>query len=204
MVLALFLAEGLVAFCALAFEVVAARLVAPHAGMSTDTWTAIIAAFLLALAAGNAIGGVLAGRGDRAVLLRWAALATAAGGVTVAVVPFFMDAWDAWVLAPAPSALWRVVVFVAVPCIPAGVLFGIAPPLLMMVLISRGGPAFQVGAMYAAGAAGSVLGVLSALWLLLDVLGVRMSLVAVGASGLAAAALMATLSLRSPRRLVTS
>jgi len=176
-----FLAEGLVAFCALAFEVIAARLVAPHAGKSTDTWTAIIAACLLALAAGNAVGGVLAGRGDRAASLRWASLATLAGGVTVAVVPFVMGAWDALVLAPAPSALWRAVVFVAAPCIPAGVLFGIAPPLLMMVLISRGGPAFQVGAMYAAGAAGSVLGVLSALWLLLDVLGVRTSLLAVGA-----------------------
>jgi len=204
MVLALFLAEGLVAFCALAFEVIAARLVAPHAGMSTDTWTAIIAAFLLALAAGNAVGGVLAGRGDRAASLRWASLATLAGGVTVAVVPFVMGAWDALVLAPAPSALWRAVVFVAAPCIPAGVLFGIAPPLLMMVLISRGGPAFQVGAMYAAGAAGSVLGVLSALWLLLDVLGVRTSLLAVGALALAAAALMAALSLCPQRRLATS
>ena len=204
MVLALFLAEGLVAFCALAFEVIAARLVAPHAGMSTDTWTAIIAAFLLALAAGNAVGGVLAGRGDRAASLRWASLATLAGGVTVAAVPFVMGAWDALVLAPAPSALWRAVVFVAAPCIPAGVLFGIAPPLLMMVLISRGGPAFQVGAMYAAGAAGSVLGVLSALWLLLDVLGVRTSLLAVGALALAAAALMAALSLGPQRRLATS
>ncbi len=171
--------------------------------MSTDTWTAIIAACLLALAAGNAVGGVLAGRGDRAASLRWASLATLAGGVTVAVVPFVMGAWDALVLAPAPSALWRAVVFVAAPCIPAGVLFGIAPPLLMMVLISRGGPAFQVGAMYAAGA-GSVLGVLSALWLLLDVLGVRTSLLAVGALALAAAALMAALSLCPQRRLATS
>lgn len=200
MVPALFLAEGLVAFCALAFEVIAARLVAPYAGMSTDTWTAIIAAFLLALAVGNAIGGVLAGRGDRALLLRWAAVTTAAGGITVATAPFVMEAWDALVLAPAPSALWRVVIFVAAPCIPAGVLFGIAPPLLMISLISSGGPAFRVGAMYAAGAAGSVFGVLSALWLLLDILGVRMSLVAVGAFALATAALIAALSMRLRRR----
>jgi MFS family permease len=204
MVLALFLAEGLVAFCALAFEVIAARLVAPHAGMSTDTWTAIIAAFLLALAAGNAVGGRLAERGGRAVLLRRAALATAAGGIAVAGVPLFIEEWDALVLAPAPLVLWRVVVFVAAPCIPAGVLFGIAPPLLMMSLIAHGGPAVRVGAMYAAGAAGSVLGVLSALWLLLDRFGVRMSLVAVGALALAAAALMAALSMGPQRRLAAS
>lgn len=204
MVLALFIAEGLVAFCALAFEVIAARLVAPYAGMSTDTWTAIIAAFLLALALGNAIGGALAADGRSAVLLKLAALATAAGGVTVVMAPFFIQPWDALVLAPAPSALWRVVLFVAAPCIPAGVLFGIAPPLLMMCLISRGGPASRIGAMYAAGAAGSVLGVLSALWLLLDMLGVRISLVAVGILALAAAALMAVMSLCPQHRVVAS
>ena len=41
MLAVLILAEGLTAFCALGFEVAMARLVAPHAGMSTDTWTAI-------------------------------------------------------------------------------------------------------------------------------------------------------------------
>ncbi|MGB3866010.1 MAG: fused MFS/spermidine synthase, partial [Xanthobacteraceae bacterium] len=60
MLAVLILAEGLTAFCALGFEIAMARLVAPHAGMSTDTWTAIIAAFLLALALGNHVGGRVA------------------------------------------------------------------------------------------------------------------------------------------------
>ena len=50
MLAVLILAEGLTAFSALGFEIAMARLVAPHAGMSTDTWTAIIPAFLYYLA----------------------------------------------------------------------------------------------------------------------------------------------------------
>lgn len=197
MIAALFLAEGLVAFCALAFEVIAARLVAPYAGMSTDTWTAIIAAFLIALALGNRIGGSLAARRTPEDMVRQAALATAAGGVAVMVTPFVMEIWDAAVLAPAPATLWRVVIFAAVPCIPAGILFGIAAPLLMMCVLSWSRHGVPVGLMYAAGAAGSVLGVLAALWLLLDSLGVRTSLLVIGTVALANAALMLALSRRA-------
>ncbi len=196
-VVALCLAEGLVAFCALAFEVIAARLLAPYAGMSTDTWTSIIAAFLLAMALGNRIGGSLAEKGDIRQTLRCAALATAAGGIAVAAAPLLVAPWDAWVLAPAPSALWRVVLFTAAPCIPAGILFGIAAPLLMMSMLTlAGGHGRMIGAMYAAGAAGSVAGVLAALWVLLDGFGVRVSLAMVGMLSLANAVLIGTVALR--------
>jgi predicted membrane-bound spermidine synthase len=63
----LLLAEAAVAFAALSFELTAARLVAPHAGLSTDTWTAVIAAFLAALALGNLAGGPLAARRSRSL-----------------------------------------------------------------------------------------------------------------------------------------
>ena len=189
------LAEGLVAFCALAFEVIAARLIAPHAGMSTDTWTAIIGAFLLALALGNRIGGALAASDSPAILLRRASLAAACGGLAVTVAPFAMPAWDGLVLASAPTALWRIVLFAAIPCIPAGLCFGIATPLLMMsVLRATDARGAFAGAMYAAGAAGSVAGVLAALWLLLDQFGVRASLVAIGALAGADALLLLMLS----------
>ncbi len=195
-VVSLCLAEGLVAFCALAFEVIAARLLAPYAGMSTDTWTSIIGAFLLAIALGNRIGGALAAKGDIQQTLRYAALATAAGGIAVAAAPMLIGPWDAWILAPAPSTLWRVVLFTAVPCIPAGILFGIAAPLLMVsVLTAGGGHGRTIGAMYAAGAAGSVAGVLAALWLLLDGFGVRGSLAMIGMLSLANAAMIAAVAL---------
>jgi predicted membrane-bound spermidine synthase len=197
MALVVCLAEGLVAFCALAFEIIAARLLAPYAGMSTDTWTAIIAAFLLAMALGNRIGGILAAKGDSRRMLHCAALAAAGGGLAVAVMPFLVGPWDAWVLAPAPTTFWRVVLFTMAPCIPAGMLFGIATPLLMMSALSVGGGHGRViGAVYAAGAAGSVAGVLLAQWLLLDVAGVRAALATIGLVSLLNAAMMVALAMR--------
>jgi hypothetical protein len=50
-----------------------------------------------------------------------------------------------------------------------------------------------VGLVYAAGAAGSVLGVLAVLWLLLDTLGVRGAMLAIGILSLANGALLAAL-----------
>jgi predicted membrane-bound spermidine synthase len=83
MLAGIILAEGVVAFCSLAFEVIVVRLVAPYAGMSTDTWTAIIAAFLLALALGNRLGGRVESLCDQSSNLALAALAKARGGVEV-------------------------------------------------------------------------------------------------------------------------
>ena len=195
-----FLAETLVAFSALAFEVIAARMIAPYAGMSTDTWTTIIAAFLLALALGNWIGGLLATNRHLSAMLQCAALAIVAGGVAVAGVPLMLAGWDGLILAPAPSELWRVVLFAAAPCIPAGVCFGIATTLLMVSVLSlSGGRGIVVGGMYAAGAVGSVLGVLAALWLMLDGLGVRASLFNIGILCCANAVLVLLLSARKPQ-----
>jgi predicted membrane-bound spermidine synthase len=196
MLIAVWLAEGLVAFCALAFEVVAARLLAPHVGMSTDTWTSIIGAFLFAMALGNRIGGSLAANGDVRFMLRCAVLAVAAGGLAVAAAPVLIAPWDALILAPAPSSFWRVVLFAAVPCIPAGMMFGIATPLLMMSVVTvTGGRGRVIGAMYAAGAAGSVAGVLAALWVMLDGLGVRASLEMIGAMSLVNALLIVAVAM---------
>ncbi len=192
MLFVLFLTEGLTAFCVLAYEVSVARLVAPHAGMSTDTWTAIIAAFLLALAVGHRIGGALATGAEIARMLRHAALASGGAGLAMAATPLLMPAWDGLVLAAAPLEPWRIVLFSALPCIPAGLLLGIVTPPLMTVaiLVSRGrGPV--VGAMVAAGAAGSVAGVLVVQWLLLDTLGTRATVLAVSLLAMANAALIA-------------
>ena len=198
------LAEGVVAFCALSFEVIVARVVAPYAGMSTDTWTTIIASFLLALALGNRTGGVLAMGRDHPSKLRLAALAIAAGAIWVAVTPPVAQAWDMLVLAPSPTTLWRVVLFAAMPCIPAGFLFGLAAPLLMLSVLGEGaGQGPRAGLIHAAGAAGSVLGVLAALWLLLDGLGVQGSLLLVAAIALWSAGLLLSFAGR-PRRIAAA
>lgn len=194
MMIALLLAESLTAFCALAFEVAVTRLVAPHAGMSIDTWTAIISAFLLALAFGHQIGGWIATGASLPRMLGLASLAAVAAGVYATLTPLIVTSLDRIVLAPAPTEVWRVVLLAGLPCIPAGLLFGIVTPLLMTGAITiarqRG---IIVGVVYAAGAAGSVLGVLAVLWLLLDTLGVRGAMLAVGILSLANGLLLAVL-----------
>jgi len=192
--IAVLLAESLIAFCALAFEVAVTRLVAPHAGMSIDTWTAIISAFLLALALGHQIGGWIATGASLKRMFGLASFAAVAAGVYVALTPLIVSALDQVVLVPAPTEVWRIVLLAGLPCIPAGLLFGIVTPLLMTIALAitrqRG---IIVGLVYAAGAAGSVLGVLAVLWLLLDALGVRGSMLAIGVLSLANGALLAVL-----------
>lgn len=195
MMIVLFLAESLTAFCALAFEVAVTRLVAPHAGMSIDTWTAIISAFLLALALGHQIGGWIATGASLRRMLGVASSAAVAAGIYVSLTPSIIVFWNEIVLAPAPTALWRIVLLAGLPCIPAGLLFGIVTPLLMTCAIAMASKrGIVIGLVYAAGAAGSVLGVLAVLWLLLDTFGVRGTMLAVGVLSIASGMLLAALS----------
>jgi MFS family permease len=195
----LVLAEAAVAFVALAFEVIAARLVAPFAGMSTDTWTTIIAAFLLALALGNLVGGRIAARGDAARGLRAAAVACVLAAVAMVAVAAGMAAWDALALAPSPLSLWRLVAFASLPFVPAGFCLGVATPLLVTAAIAAvRHKGRMAGIMLAAGAAGSVAGVIAALWFLLDDLGIDASVKTLAAMLGANALLIASLA-RKPR-----
>lgn len=201
MMIVLFLAESLTAFCALAFEVAVTRLVAPHAGMSIDTWTAIISAFLLALALGHQIGGWIATGASSRRMLNVASLAAITAGIYVAFTPSIIAFWNEIILAPAPTALWRIVLLAGLPCIPAGLLFGIVTPLLMTCAIAMASKrGIVIGLVYAAGAAGSVLGVLAVLWTLLDTFGVRGTMLAVGTLSVASGALLAVLSVATNAR----
>jgi MFS family permease len=194
---AVLLAEGLIAFCALAFEIAVARLVAPWAGMSTDTWTAIIAAFLLAWALGHGLGGRIAARGRG--LLMPAALTATLGAAAIAFTPAILPAWDALILAPAPLATWRIAAFAGAPPIPAGFCLGVTTPLLRAAVVRLApGSGMAIGAAVAAGAGGSVLGALAASWLLLDGLGLRITFMSIGLIALAAATLL--LFIAYPRR----
>ncbi|MGX9391744.1 fused MFS/spermidine synthase [Nitrobacteraceae bacterium UC4446_H13] len=191
MLAVLILAEGLTAFCALGFEIAMARLVAPHAGMSTDTWAAIIAAFLLALALGHHHGGRIAGTSGIRQGLCAAAGAVVAAACAIAVTPFAIPWWDAAILSPAPSDLWRIVAFVALPCLPAGFLLGVASPLLMTGALALSKRHAIAGLVYGAGATGSICGVLCVLWFGLDALGVRGTMLAIALVALALAATIA-------------
>jgi len=199
MLAVLILAEGLTAFCALGFEIAMARLVAPHAGMSTDTWTAIIAAFLLALALGNHAGGRFAAASGMRGRLSVAAGAMLAAALAIAVAPLAMPWWDTAILSAASAAPWRIVVFAALPCLPAGLALGVATPLLMTAALALAKSQVVAGLVYGAGATGSVCGVLCVLWWWLDALGTRATLLTIAMVALALAATIAAAALTRPR-----
>ncbi|MBN9438023.1 fused MFS/spermidine synthase [Bosea sp. (in: a-proteobacteria)] len=200
MIHALLLAEALIASCALAFETAAARLVAPYAGMSTDSWTAIIAGFLLSWALGNHVGGRCSAGGAQRSLCR-AAAAVAGAAAMVAATPLLLPALDSWLVASDPVARWRLALFAALPTLGPGFLFGIAPPLVMLAIIRHsGGHGALVGIANAAGAAGSAAGAVAVLWLGLDWLGTRGTCLAIAALGLVTAALLMATAFRADTR----
>ena len=49
-------------FCVMIVELIAARLLAPHIGVSLYTWTSIIGIILAGIALGNYLGGKIADR----------------------------------------------------------------------------------------------------------------------------------------------
>ena len=195
----LLLAEAAVAFATLSFELTAARLVAPFAGLSTDTWVAIIAAFLAALALGNVAGGTIASRFEPRRGLHAAAVASVAGAAAIAVVPILLPLWSAVLLASPPFGLARLGAFAAFPFMPAGFLLGVATPLLAAAAIAgveRTGRV--IGLFYAAGAGGSFVGALATLWVLHDRFGLRITVAALAIGLIVNAALI--LGLAQPER----
>ena len=187
------------AFATLSFELTAARLVAPFAGLSTDTWVAIIAAFLAALALGNIAGGAIAARAGPRRGLHAAAVACVAGAGAIALVPMLLPHWSAALLSVPPFGMARLVTFAAVPFMPAGFLLGVATPLLAtaaIVAMERSGRV--IGLFYAAGAGGSFVGALTTLWILHDRFGLRITVAALAIGLIVNAALI--LGIAQPER----
>lgn len=70
-----------IGFCLLAYELVAARLLAPYIGSSIYVWTSVIGVIILALSLGYAFGGWLADRRVRQADISFLLLFSAAGAV---------------------------------------------------------------------------------------------------------------------------
>lgn len=68
-----------IGFCLLAYELAAARLLAPFIGSSVYVWTSVIGVIILALSLGYAFGGWLADKRVKAVDVAFLLLAAAAG-----------------------------------------------------------------------------------------------------------------------------
>jgi predicted membrane-bound spermidine synthase len=177
---------------ALIVEIVAGRMLAPHVGMSLYTWTAIIAVVLAGLSIGHWIGGLLAApQVTHRRALRGIALALLLAGLTAAGAAPLLT-WLAAMLGGENTAPLLLIVLLAAGVFLLPSLFvGIVSPVLTKLAIDDA-PAQQgpiIGRMFALGAAGSILGTLSAGYLFIAWIGSSGTMLAVAALYLVFAAL---------------
>lgn len=162
----------------LVLEIVAGRLIAPYAGMSLYTWTAIIGVILAGLSLGNWVGGVWADRGAGESA---AGIALAVGGLScLAILPILL------MVAPliqdsALNLLSASLLFVLSLFFVPAVLLGIVTPLLTTLALrldTRRG--HVVGRMHALAALGSIAGTFLAGFWLVQTFGTRNTVVGSG------------------------
>jgi len=72
-------------FCVMVIELIAARILAPHIGVSLYTWTSIIGVILAGIALGNYLGGKIADRYPSYLVL--VAIFLFGGLLTIAILP---------------------------------------------------------------------------------------------------------------------
>ena len=155
----------------LVLEIVAARLIAPHVGVSLYTWSAVIGIVLAGLSVGNALGGAWADR---------RATAGAAGGVLmVAGLAALVIPWLLWLAAGTLqryelSILGTSLVLVLALFLLPAILIGVVTPLLTTLALRHSlRTGHIVGMMHALGATGSIIGTFAAAWWLIPALGSR-------------------------------
>lgn len=164
-------AQAVISAASLVVEIVAGRMLAPYVGMSLYTWTSVIAVVLAGFSAGHWWGGRLAEKPrDRALV--WVGRALLAGAITTAGAVLILP----WVAEPVLRVLtqpvWGITGVTALVFFLPSFFAGVPAPVLTQVAVvttTRTGPA--LGAMFAAGAVGAILGTLLAGFVFISWLG---------------------------------
>jgi len=172
--------QATVAAASLVVEIVAGRMLAPYVGMSLYTWTSIIAVVLAGFSAGHWVGGRLAELPpDQALRANgWALLAAA---LTTGGALFLLRGMAGPVITTVDHPVAVIVVLTTLVFFLPSFFAGIPAPILSHVAVlrhpDRAGRA--LGAMFAAGAWGAILGTLAAGFVFISWLGSTGTLVVV-------------------------
>jgi spermidine synthase len=154
--------QATVSAASMVVEIVAGRMLAPYVGMSLYTWTSVIAVVLAGFSAGHWWGGRLADRSgiNPMSATGWALVAAA---LTTALASFALRASAEPVLTAFPQPVWGITGLTLAAFFLPSLFAGIPAPLLTQVSLS--GPSRQgqaLGAMFASGAIGAIVGTLLA------------------------------------------
>jgi len=148
-------------------ELVAGRIIAPYVGVSLYTWTTVIGVVLSGISLGNYLGGRSA---DRWASPRLLGLVMLLGGLSC----FCILAVDA--LGPYLPGTWPVVIQIlaltaALFLLPSAILGGISPVVAKLAVQDLARTGSTVGKIYAAGAAGSIVGTFATGYVLIALFG---------------------------------
>ena len=160
------------AACGLIIEIVAGRMLAPYLGMSIYTWTAIIAVVLAGFSVGHWVGGLIAEWPRRKAeesmvwILLGASISSAASLVLIRLLsgPILSAG-----MSPVPTIIFLTSALFFLPSF----FVGIPSPVLTKLAIDQSPDRTgrRLGAMYAAGALGSIFGTLAAGFVFISWLG---------------------------------
>ncbi len=178
-------------------EILAGRLLAPHLGVTLETWTGIIGTILAGIALGTWLGGRLADRVDPRRLL--GPLLIAGGALTLAVVPM-VDIAGGMRLRSDPVGI---VVFAALCCfLPAAVLSAVNPTVVKFQLRDLARTGTVVGRLSAIGTTGSIAGTFLTGFVLVAAIPTRPIVIALGAGLIVAGVALGGFLVRSQRVLL--
>ena len=152
------------AACLMALEIVAGRLIARHLGTSLYTWTSVIGVVLAGMSVGYYLGGRLADWWNPARFIGWLCLVSSAAGLAALLLnEFFANA------SPLSGLRWPSRVFIStlsVFLLPSIALGTISPAVVKLALSRSKAVGATIGAVYAMGTVGSILGtLLTGFWL---------------------------------------
>ncbi len=153
----------------LIIEIVAARILAPHIGVSVYTWTSVIGVILAGISLGNWAGGVLADRAASRINLGLILLAGAATTLLILPLAHLAPAWVAAVPLLPRIVLLSAMLFIA----PAFILGMVSPMVIKLHLSDLATTGNVVGRIYAVSTAGAILGVFLTGFVLIQALGSR-------------------------------
>lgn len=158
-------------------ELAAGRLISRYLGQSLYTWTSVIGVVLAGISAGNYVGGVLADRYKAGRILPSLFVLSSASCLLVPAVNHAVGL---------SSALWelswplRILIHVTLTFLLPSAMLGTVSPVVAKAALEGGAhPGKTLGAVYAWGAAGSIVGTFVAGFYLIAVMGTVATMVSV-------------------------
>lgn len=191
-------AAFIASFCMLVIELVAARIMAPHVGVSLYTWTSIIGVILAGISIGAFAGGIVADRRPRASTLGWLFFVS---GLSALFIAPLADAIGESIAVQriAPTLVTRVLLIaVSVFFLPAFLLGMISPVTVKLALANLEQSGGTVGRIYAFSTLGSIAGTFATGFVLIAWLGTRTILLGVAITLLLSALIFSGLLRKTP------